>query len=40
MSSVMKFCYVRKKEGHKPAEEQHDETIGDQYCFVAMLAVM
>jgi IS1 family transposase len=28
--------YVTKKEGHKKASEANDETIGDQYCFVAI----
>ncbi len=28
--------FIKKKEGHKRPEEQHDETIGDQYCFVAI----
>jgi transposase-like protein/IS1 family transposase len=28
--------FIQKKEGHKRPEEQHDETIGDAYCFVAI----
>ena len=30
------WAYVGKKEGHKRPEEQHDESIGDAYCFVAI----
>jgi IS1 family transposase len=30
------FAFVGKKEGHKRPEEQHDESIGDAYCFVAI----
>src|SRR5258708_28315628 len=28
--------FIQKKEGHKRSEEEHDETIGDAYCFVAI----
>ena len=28
--------FVSKKEGHKRPKEENDETIGDQYCFVAI----
>jgi IS1 family transposase len=28
--------FIQKKEGHKRPEEQHNETIGDAYCFVAI----
>ena len=28
--------FVQKKEGHKRPSEEHNETIGDQYCFVAI----
>jgi len=28
--------YVQKKEAHKRPKEAHDNTIGDQYCFVAI----
>jgi transposase-like protein/IS1 family transposase len=29
-------AFIGKKEGHKRPEEQHDETIGDQYCFIGI----
>jgi IS1 family transposase len=30
------WAFVGKKEKHKRPEEQHNETIGDAYCFVAI----
>lgn len=30
------WAFVRKKEAHVRPAEQHDETIGDQYCFIGI----
>ena len=30
------WAFVQKKEGHKRPSEENNETIGDQYCFVAI----